>query len=50
MIEDYHAGTANPTNNPHYETVNDTIETLNLGLAARIAAVAAAALVELAAE
>ncbi len=48
MIEDYHAGTANPTNNPNYETSSDTLETLNLELCAEITSVAAAALIELA--
>ncbi len=50
MIEDYHSGAGNPTNNPHYETTGDTLDTLNLELGAQITRVAAAALVELADE
>lgn len=50
MIEEYHSGTANPTDNPFYETPGDVLETLNLELGAQITRAAGAALVELADE
>lgn len=50
MIEDYRAGAWNPTNNPNYETTDDTLETLNIELCAQITRAAAASLIDLADE